>query len=192
MSMSKSILGGPPKFAKVRASCAIPAPCHRAQLNFCSTLYPPTIWPAHGHNASQRAMKEMVRNRGSFCRLLWKIVRPPRSEGFLFKGVANFLTNGGKKTLVRNRYTVTAACVCKNSPEAGNASFNGSWDPRSLARGNMCLLVEARCMLRANAGKRHVGASEPGNTKREPSAQSHLLGPPVVPLYPFWGGGLPY
>ena len=36
--------------------------------------------------------------RGSFCHLLWKIVRPPCSEGFLFKGVANFLTTGGKKT----------------------------------------------------------------------------------------------
>ena len=28
---------------------------------------------------------------GAFCDLLWKMVRPPRSEGFLFKGVANFL-----------------------------------------------------------------------------------------------------
>ena len=33
----------------------------------------------------------------SFCHLLWKIVPPPRSEGFLFKVVALFLTKGGEK-----------------------------------------------------------------------------------------------
>ena len=33
---------------------------------------------------------------GPFCYLLWKIVQPPRSEGFLSK-VANFLIKGGKK-----------------------------------------------------------------------------------------------
>ena len=36
--------------------------------------------------------------RGSSCHLLWKIVRPPRSEGFLFKGSPIFLAKGGKKT----------------------------------------------------------------------------------------------
>ena len=33
-----------------------------------------------------------------FCHLLWTIDRPPRSEGFLFEGVGNFLTKGGEKT----------------------------------------------------------------------------------------------
>ena len=49
-----------------------------------------------------RVFKQLVfaRNavhRGSFCHLLWKIDRPPRSEGFLVTGLANFLTTGGKK-----------------------------------------------------------------------------------------------
>ena len=30
---------------------------------------------------------------------LWTIDRPSRSEGFLFAGVGNFLTEGSKKTL---------------------------------------------------------------------------------------------
>ena len=34
---------------------------------------------------------------GSYCHL-WKNDRAPCSEGFLFEGVAHFLTNGGKKT----------------------------------------------------------------------------------------------
>ena len=34
---------------------------------------------------------------GSFSHLLWKLVRPPRSDGFLFKGFANLLTKGWQK-----------------------------------------------------------------------------------------------
>ena len=37
---------------------------------------------------------------GSFCHVWWKNDRSPCSEGFLFEGVANFLTKGGKKTPV--------------------------------------------------------------------------------------------
>ena len=37
-------------------------------------------------------------NPGGLFATFCEIVRPPRSEGFIFKGVANFLTKGGKKT----------------------------------------------------------------------------------------------
>ena len=39
-----------------------------------------------------------LQGRKVFLPPFGEIVRPPRSEGFLFKGVAKILTKGGKKT----------------------------------------------------------------------------------------------
>ena len=48
-------------------------------------------------SSDRNSMGQAIASRGSFCHLLCKIDRPPRSEGFPFKGVAHFLTKGGKK-----------------------------------------------------------------------------------------------
>ena len=51
----------------------------------------------------QAAKLHQPKHAGLFATFCEKIVRPPHSEGFLFKGVTNLLTKGGKKTAVNPR-----------------------------------------------------------------------------------------
>ena len=57
----------------------------------------PPLGEAAPHLNLSEAKHQVSDAKVFFCQLSWKNDRPPRSEGFLFEGVAHFLT-GGKKT----------------------------------------------------------------------------------------------
>ena len=78
-------------------------PCLRAQPRFLrpqGALPPPLdSWLSPFWHPNQRyGLNGSWFSGGSFRHLLWRIDRPPRSEGFLFEGVRNFLTEGSQKT----------------------------------------------------------------------------------------------
>ena len=77
---------------------------------------------------------------GSFCHLLRRHDRAPRSEGFLLEGVANFLMKGGRKTplaVALSPKLAHATELGKGTPSPGNkAGCKGSiWKGLDASQG---------------------------------------------------------